>query len=153
MLTKLRFYANAQALAYIPGSRAGIGQPAHYIGRRYVAPKDGGPSSYPATPEPHEVQLDRAKLTDEQLFLRYMKLTQRGDILAADEATAKECGVEYRAAVFNDDEWTLPPAPTLVGSEHASVVTAPSEAGTLAAPSASTVSARSEKRFNRKESE
>jgi len=154
---KLRFYANADALVYIPGSRAGIGQPAHYIGRRYQAPKDGKPASYPATEEPYEVELDRTRLVDEQIFLRYMKLTRRGDILPADEATAKECGAEYRAATFKDDEWTQPPKPpeapppTLVGSEPSVVTSAPADAAFPPPPA--TYKPLVDKRHPRKESE
>lgn len=141
---KLRFIASEQGLAYIPGSRAGIGQASHYIGRRYQAPKDGALASYPATEAAHEVDLDRTKQAEEQLFLRYRKLATRGDIWPADEETAKECEVAFVAAVFKDGEWTRPAAAKAATPAQPGAPSAPTKHVELAATvSTSSTSKRS----------
>jgi len=108
---KLRFIAREDALATVPGSRASVGQSAHYVGRTYVAPKDGKGGMYPATQEPHEAMFDMSKQDDVIRFNRYVKIAKRGDIWPADQETAAACGVEFVQASFKAGEWTRGAAP------------------------------------------
>jgi hypothetical protein len=148
---KLRFIAREDALATVPGSRVNVGQSAHYVGRTYLAPKDGKGASYPATQEPHEATFDMSKQEDMARFNRYLKIAKRGDIWPADEATAKACGVDYVPASFKDGEWTRAAAAPAVPL-HAPTPSAPASIAPHA-PSHAPVDKPAEKRFGRKESE
>lgn len=129
MLVTLRFIAREDALATVPGSRANLGQPAWYIGRRYSPPdaKIGKAASYPATKEPYEVTLDLAKQDDSIRFNRFVKIAKRFDIWPFDAETAKLCDVPLPTVVFKDDEWRvpLPPAPHPPGESTSTELGAP----------------------------
>jgi hypothetical protein len=116
-MVTLRFIAREDALATVPGSRANVGQPAFYIGRKYIAPDRaaGRGARYEATQEPYEVTLDLDRQDDAMRFNRHVKLAQRGDIWPADEETAKHCGLAFVQASFANGEWKrsepMPPQP------------------------------------------
>jgi hypothetical protein len=141
MVVTLRFIAREDAIATLPGSRANLGQPAWYVGRKYLPadPKTGKPASYPATEDPYEVTLDLDKQDDASRFNRFVKIAKRGDIWAADADTAKACGVELVKATDAKGEWqrAAPPAPVPPGEQPPATVlvsepTTPSTPGTRA---------------------
>ena len=102
---KLRFYAREDALATVPGFRAGIGQAMSYIGRKYEPP-----GRYPATKEAHEVDTDAVSVSDHH---RYLDHGRRGHVWCADAATATECNVDFVELTFKDGVWLKAPTKTL----------------------------------------
>lgn len=98
---KLRFYAREDSLARTPGSSPGVGQAAEYIGREY----DPETRGYPAVEEAVEIDVDK---TDPAVVEAYKNLARRGDIFAADEATAKAAGAPFAQPAFHDGAWAVP---------------------------------------------
>ena len=94
---KLRFYAKEDALATVPGFRAGIGQAMSYIGRTYRAPGE-----YPAVKDAHEVDTEKLSVSD---WHRYLDHGRRGHVWCADQATATACNAELIAVEFKDGAW------------------------------------------------
>lgn len=91
----LKFHAKPGGCTPWPNSHVG-GQTRRFIGRTYVAET----RQYPASSEPDQVTESDADAP------HMMRKCTRGEIWAADEATAKACGVDFvpleRGA---DGEW------------------------------------------------
>jgi len=82
----LKFHPVGDLLAFVPGTGVG-GQPSRYVGRRFN-PKT---EKFEATEAPFECEegTERAH--------RMAKLARRGEVLVADEFTAKACGLQFIA--------------------------------------------------------
>lgn len=93
---KLRFHPRGAGQVRVPGSPHAVDQPARYIGRR----KNPKTNEYEASEKPHEV--DASAAGNELILPRYRKLTQRGEIWAADEQTAQFCGVPFVPVELKD---------------------------------------------------
>jgi len=92
----LKFYAKADQLVTVPGSRPVVGQPPKYIGRSF----DRDSLAFPATEEGFtcESESDRGR--------RLTKLTRRDSSLwAANGKTAAHCGVPFVQLEFADGVW------------------------------------------------
>jgi hypothetical protein len=115
---KLRFLAARDALVHerhADGSsmQHAIGVPDRFVGRAYDAKLRG----YPATREPYECN-------DGTGEAEYLKRECRvGDLHAADEATAKACGVELASVEFQDGVW-VPKASAPVSKKFGSAQSA-----------------------------
>lgn len=105
MIVVLRFVAAGDSLANIPGAPYAVGQPTRYVNRKFIPAGKATPSSNPAEESPHEVTLDTSKQADANRAARYKKMAARGDIWPADEATARECSVEFASLNFKDGRW------------------------------------------------
>lgn len=93
---RLAFYARGDLLVMKPGVWLTVGSPNQYVGRKH----DPALRAYPATKEPFEVEAN----SDEGR--RLTKLIRRDQSLwAANEATAKACGVEFMDLEFSNGEW------------------------------------------------
>ena len=83
---KLRFKPRGDAMPMVPLAAHAVGQPKRYIGRK-LNPDSG---EYELTGKSYECDEDSPEAR------RIIKLMRRdGDILPADAATAKACGVEF----------------------------------------------------------
>jgi len=73
-------------------------QAARYIGRVYDA-KIGG---WPASKDPESINSDTARST---LVIKLAKRVQSGDLMPADEATAKALNVPFSPVEWQDGVW------------------------------------------------
>jgi hypothetical protein len=109
---KLRFYSRAGHL--VPLLQRS-GQPAQYVGREFVPPKEGEHAgAHPATAEPYEVESlpsgpPKRVLVRAKLLNRLRKLCRRdGSILPADKDTAGACRVPWVKPVqLESGEWQI----------------------------------------------
>lgn len=82
----------------VPNSRPTQGQAPRYVGRKH---DPNGPTPFPAVDEPFCCD------SDSDAGRRLMKLAKRdSSLFAADEATAKACGIGFVAIEFKDGAWT-----------------------------------------------
>lgn len=103
---QLRFYARADLLVSVPGARPMQGESPRYVGRTRIPgePNKGG-ASYPAQRDAFECD------SDSDAGRRLAKLIRRDSSLwAADEATARECGVEFVRVEFDTEQSAWLPA-------------------------------------------
>lgn len=94
----LKFVAARDTLVPVPGAAQVAGQPPRYINRMLV---DAG---FPAHDKPFAI--DAADKAARRLVAK----CQTGDLFAADEATARECGVQFMERELVGGEWTQKPA-------------------------------------------
>ena len=89
----IKFYAKGAELVRVPGAAPRPNQPDMYVGRYH----DPTRRAYPATPEPYEVDEN----TD--AGRRLISLARVDNSLyAADENTAKICGIEFIDVEYKD---------------------------------------------------
>jgi hypothetical protein len=101
---RLSFYAREGALAYIPGAPKFQGQAPPYVGRCLVRGTEENTAAFPATSEPHVVDISGSTV-DQQALNRWQRLANAGAVWCADEATAAACGVEFVPVTFSDGVW------------------------------------------------
>lgn len=94
---QLRFHARGTGLVSLPGENRIVGQLPRYIGRSLKM--IDGATAWPANADAHEC--DSAS----DHGARLMKRCRRGELWAADEATATACGVEFVALEHSDGAW------------------------------------------------
>lgn len=102
---QLKFYARPEHLQPWPMSHH-YGQPRRYIGWRWIAPDpnvEGSTARYEANKDGDVVDEAVQPLGH---VLDIKKACQQGSIIAADEATAKACGVPYVEHVFGEAGFT-----------------------------------------------
>jgi hypothetical protein len=81
----------------VPNARPMPGQAPRYVGRKH---DPAGPTPFPAVEQPFCCE------SDSDAGRRLMKLAKRdGSLYAADEATAKVCGIEFVRIEFKDGAW------------------------------------------------
>jgi hypothetical protein len=103
---KLKFLSRDGHATPFPGVY-GIGQPSVRVARTFVAAADGKPVRYVANKEPLEIDSD----APEAAYL--VRKCRKGEIWAADAATASLCGVEFRQLQQDaDGEWNVAPSKT-----------------------------------------
>ena len=103
---KLKFLSRDGHATPFPGVY-GIGQPSTRVARTFVAAAEGKPARYVANKEPLEIDSDAPEAT----YL--VRKCSKGELWAADAATAAMCGVELRQLQQDaDGEWTVAPAKT-----------------------------------------
>ncbi len=97
----IKFYAKGAELVKVPGATPLPKQPDLYVGRYY----DPSKRSYPAIKEGYEVE------EDSDAGRRLIRLARIDNSLyAADEHTARVCGIEYVDVEFKDGAF-LPKPP------------------------------------------
>jgi hypothetical protein len=103
---KLKFRARDGYATPFPGVY-GIGQPSVRVGRTFVPAAGGMTARYLANNEPTEIDSD----APEAAYL--VRKCRKGEIWAADTATASLCGVEFRELKQDaDGEWNVAPSKT-----------------------------------------
>jgi hypothetical protein len=108
---QLKFYARPEHLQPWPMSHH-YGQARRYIGWRWIAPDpnvEGSVGRYEPNREGDVIDEERVPL---QHVIDVKKACAQGALIAADEATAKACGVAYVEHVYGEAGFTpKPPAP------------------------------------------
>lgn len=113
---KLRFHAVPERCERYPGPRR-QGDFPNYIGRDFK-PGDGvnTAAEHPASAEPFAIDPAHTDRETRKVAERCKRAVRRGDLYAADEATARACGVDFvELERGRDGEWRPAkpkPAPT-----------------------------------------
>jgi len=90
----LRFYAKHGALVSVPFQSPLVGQRPRYVGRT-----QDDQNRLPASDEPFAAE------ASSRMGMRLARICGRGDLWAADKATAKYCRVPFVGVSHVDGEW------------------------------------------------